>query len=101
MVQFEKTLRTAVRMNNANDTLRSYDISAEVQTNEVKNITGISSGAVLRDVSAVATFAMYGNELSVQYIGLEAEEQNVVNNAINNFISEVRDAILSATSISL
>lgn len=101
MVQIEKAVRSHVRMNNANDEARNYAISAEVQVGESKNVTSIVDGAVLKDISAVATFSKYGENLSVSYVGLGVEEQNEVNVAINGFISEVMAKVNEGLTINI
>lgn len=101
MVQIEKTLRSHVRMNNANDEARNYAISAEVQVGENKNVKGIDGGAVLKDISAVATFSKYDDNLSVSYVGLGLEEQNEVNAAINGFIGEVMAKVNEGLTINI
>lgn len=101
MIQIEKTLRATLRMNNDNDTLRAYAISAEVQMGEEKNVQSITSGAVLKEGMAVATFSRYGSEFSVSYINLDLEERNAVNVAIDAFVNEVAEAITATESINI
>lgn len=92
MANIEKTLRASVRMSNADDALRKYDISAEVaiENGEEQNVTRISAGVVKVEEVMIATFYDEYTSRSVSYYGLAIEAQNEVNNAINTFIEEVK-----------
>lgn len=92
MANIEKTLRASVRMSNADDALRKYDISAEVaiENGEEQSVTRISTGIVKVEEAMIATFYDERTSRAVSYYGLAIEAQNEVNNAINAFIEEVK-----------
>ena len=92
MAQIEKTVRASVRMNNNDDTMRKYDISAEVaiENGEEQSVARISAGTVKSEGNAIATFYDEFGSRSVSYIGLTLDEQNEVNVAIDAFINEVK-----------
>ena len=101
MVQLEKRIRTTVRVNNNGDANRVYNISAEVEYIHEKQVFNIHSAAVTLDKSALAEFAKFGEDLNVQYIGLNKEQQIKVLSTINDFIAETGTAIMNGEIINL
>ena len=103
MANIEKTLRASVRMSNADDALRKYDISAEVaiENGEEQSVTRISAGVVKVEEAMIATFYDESTSRSVSYYGLAVEAQNEVNNAINAFVEEVKAKVAEPATISL
>lgn len=76
-----------LRVSNSSDEEKTYSIecSLNVNNNEVGNI---DAGTVAKDGQVVASFNLWGgNNLNVSYMNIEAEEQCVVNTAINEFIT--------------
>lgn len=88
-----KSLNSAnVRMDNSVDADRVYDIAANV------NVSGTEVTDTNGEVrpkgdssSVIASFNSYGTDnLSVNYQGINAEQQQAVNAAINAFISDAK-----------
>lgn len=78
---------------NKSDESRVYDImaNANIASGTVNNI---DSGSVYKDGTQVANFNSWEqNHLNVTYIGVELDEQNSINAAVNAFISEVKEAV--------
>lgn len=75
-----------LRVSNASDEARVYDISCtlNVNNNKVGNIDG---GTVMKEGANVANFNRWdANSLNVTYMGIDTEAQCAVNTAINDFI---------------
>lgn len=88
-----KSLNSAnVRMDNSVDADRVYDIAANV------NVSGTEVTDTNGEVrpkgdssSVIASFNSYGTDnLSVNYQGINAEQQQAVNAAINSFIADAK-----------
>lgn len=88
-----KSLNSAnVRMDNSVDAERVYDIAANV------NVSGTEVTDTNGEVrpkgdssSVIASFNSYGTDnLSVNYLGINAEQQQAVNAAINAFIADAK-----------
>ena len=103
MANIEKTLRASVRMSNADDALRWYDISAEVaiENGEEQSVTRISAGVVKAEETMIATFYDEHTSRSVSYYGLAIETQNEVNNVINAFVEDVKAKVAEPATVSL
>lgn len=101
MAQLGKVVRATVRVNNEDDANRVYDISAEVMVGENKEVHSISTGAVLKENTQVATFAQFIDDMSVSYQGVEEGEQVDILLAINDFIASVKRVFSGVESINL
>ncbi len=103
MANIEKTLRASVRMSNADDALRKYDISAEVsiENGEEQSVTRISAGVVKFEEVMMATFYDEHTSRSATYFGLNIDEQNEVNNVINTFVEDVKAKVAEPATVSL
>lgn len=101
MANIEKTLRASVRMSNADDALRKYDISAEVaiENGEEQSVTRISAGIVKVEGVMIATFYDERTSRAVSYYGLAIEGQNEVNDAINTFIEDVETRVIECLQL--
>lgn len=93
MVQKVRTNSSNEQFDNRSDASRVYDIEANVHIvgNEVNNM---DSGNVYKDGRHVAQFNSWEqNHLNVTYMGVDADEQNTINYAVNVFIGEVKEAV--------
>lgn len=78
---------------NRSDESRVYDIEANVNIASGA-VNNIDSGSVYNGGTLVANFNSWErNHLNVTYIGVELDEQNSINAAVNAFISEVKEAV--------
>lgn len=88
-----KALNSAnVRMDNSADADRVYDITANVNVSGT-NVTDTNGEVRMKgdSSSVIATFNSYGTDnLSVNYQGLNAQQQQTVNTAINAFIADAQ-----------
>lgn len=76
-----------LRVSNASDEARVYDISCTLNVNN-GNVGNIDGGMVMKDGANVANFNRWNeNNLNVTYMGVEAEEQCTITTAINEFIT--------------
>lgn len=75
-----------LRVSNASDEARVYDISCTLNVNNGK-VGNVDSGMVMKEGANVANFNRWdANSLNVTYMGIDAEAQCAVNTAINEFI---------------
>lgn len=76
-----------LRVSNASDEARVYDISCTLNVNNGK-VGNIDGGMVMKEGANVANFNRWdANNLNVTYMGVEAEEQCTITTAINEFIT--------------
>ena len=93
MVQKVKVNSSNEHWNNASDESRVYDMSANV------NISGsamnsVESGEVVKDGIQVANFNLWNeNHMNITYQGVDVEERNAINVAVDTFVSELKEAI--------
>lgn len=99
-----KSLNSAnVRMDNSVDADRVYDIAANVnvQGTEVTD----TNGEVRQkgdSSSVIATFNSYGTDnLSINYQGLNAQQQQAVNTAINAFIADAKAEVSTGEAFNI
>ena len=87
-----------LRVSNASDEARVYDISCTLNVNN-GNVGNIDGGMVMKDGANVANFNKWNeNNLNVTYMGIDTEAQCAVNAAINEFIEAA--TTLATTSAS-
>ena len=87
-----------LRVSNASDEARVYDISCTLNVNNGK-VGNIDGGTVIKDKTNVASFNRWdANNLNVTYMGIDTEAQCAVNAAINEFIEAA--TTLATTSAS-
>lgn len=76
-----------LRVSNASDEARVYDISCTLNVNNGK-VGNIDGGMVMKEGANVANFNRWdANNLNVTYMGVETEEQCTITTAINEFIT--------------
>ena len=93
MVQKVRTNSSNELYDNRSDESRVYDIEANVHIAS-GTVNNIDSGCVYNDGTQVANFNSWErNHLNVTYIGVEPDEQNSINAAVNAFISEVKEMV--------
>lgn len=88
-----------VRYNNANDESRVFDIEANVNIQR-QNVNGFESGVIKKEDVQIATFSMWGENLSPSFQGLSATEMCAVLMDINDFIESVK-ANVAASPINI
>lgn len=87
-----------LRVSNASDEARVYDISCTLNVNNSK-VGNIDGGMVMKEGANVANFNRWSeNNLNVTYMGIDTEAQCAVNAAINEFIEAA--TTLATTSAS-
>lgn len=79
-------VKMSVKVSNAEDTARNYDISAQVWVNDKNEVENIEDGAVLKDGQTVATFARFAGNAHKTFIGLTLDEEAQVSAEIKSFI---------------
>lgn len=81
-------------VDNSTDTVRSYEISANVRFGTGATTTfdnGIVRPKEGDGMTVTANFASYGEDnLSINFTGVQPSEQQAVNAAVNEFLSECR-----------
>lgn len=95
MVQKVKTISSSSveHYDNRSDESRVYDIEANVNVSGTQ-VSTMDSGMVFKDGVQVSHFNSWDvNQLNVTYMGLTPDEQNIVNAAVNTFISEVKETV--------
>ena len=93
MVQKVKTNSSNELFNNLNDESRAYDIEANVNVAD-GNVTNVDSGNVRKNGFQVANFNWWGeNHLNIVYQGVNVEERNAINEAVDAFINEVKESV--------
>lgn len=93
MVQKVRVNSSNELYNNLNDESRVYDIEANVNVanGEVNNV---DAGSVEKDGSHVANFNWWSvNHMGITYQGVNVEERNAINEAVDAFINEVKESI--------
>lgn len=95
MVQFNTFIRGNWIANNHTDTLRSFDISAEVQINADKSIGTLVNGVVKKEGNMVGTFtASYGTAIpSFTPHTADSAEAIAAYQAVVDFVSEVAQEV--------
>lgn len=87
-----KVESASVRVSNANEVSREYNISANIRTKDGK-VTNIGGGTVSKGEEQVANFYSnneFENSLSITYIGSahnDVTAQCAINQLVNEFIS--------------
>lgn len=95
MVQEVRTISSNKLFDNKNDESRVYEIEAHVNIREGA-VDSLDSGNVFRDGSQVANFNSWkNNRLNITYQGVDLEERNAINVAVDAFIGEVKESVLS------
>ena len=95
MVQKVRTNSSNERWDNRSDGSRVYDIEANVNVAALK-VTGMDGGNVYRDGAHVAQFNTWEeNHLNMTYMGVDAQERNSINSAVDAFIGEVKESVLN------
>lgn len=93
MVQKVKTNSSNERFNNLNNESRVYDIEANVNVAD-NNVNNVDSGNVRKNGFQVANFNWWGeNHLNIVYQGVNVEERNSINEAVDVFINEVKELV--------
>lgn len=93
MVQKVRVNSSNELYDNRSDESRVYDIEADVHIVGTQ-VNNMDSGNVYRDGTHVAQFNTWeNNHLNVTYMGVELEEQNDINSAVNAFIGEVKETV--------
>lgn len=76
-----------LRVSNASDEARVYDISCTLSVNN-GNVGNIDAGMVMKEGKNVASFNRWdANNLNVTYMGIDTEAQCTITTAINEFIT--------------
>lgn len=90
MVQKVRVSSSIELYDNRSDASRVYDIEADVHVRG--NVTNsMDGGSVTKDGVQVAQFNSWEqNHLNVTYMGVDVDEQNGINEAVNVFIGEVK-----------
>lgn len=87
-----------LRVSNASDEARVYDISCTLNVNN-GNVGNIDGGMVMKEGANVANFNKWNeNNLNVTYMGIDTEAQCAVNAAINEFIEAATTLATSSAS---
>lgn len=87
-----------LRVSNASDEARVYDISCTVNVND-SAVGNIDGGMVVKEGANVASFNRWdANNLNVTYMGIDTEAQCAVNAAINEFIAAATTAVTSPSA---
>ena len=87
-----------LRVSNASDEARVYDISCTLNVNNGK-VGNIDGGMVMKEGANVANFnRLDANDLNVTYMGIGTEAQCAVNAAINGFIEAATTLATSSAS---
>lgn len=93
MVQKVKTNSSNELFNNLNDESRVYDIEANVNVAD-NNVNNVDGGNVKKNGFQVANFSWWGeNHLNIVYQGVNVEERNAINVAVDAFINEVKESV--------
>ena len=93
MVQKVRVNSSNELYNNANDGSRVYAIQANVNISSEK-ANSMDEGRVLKNEEEVAQFNWWGeNNLNIVYQGVNVEERNAINEAVDAFINEVKESI--------
>ena len=83
-------VRSSIELyDNKNDDQRVYDIESDVHISGV-NVNSTDGGTVYKDGEQVATFNSWDKHLNVTYMGMGMNEQTEINEAVNDFIGEVK-----------
>lgn len=92
MVQKVKTISSNVRYDNRNDESRTFDMEVNARVSGY-NVNGMDEGRVMQGETILANFNWWQeNSLSITYENLDTEAQRDVNEAVNVFVAEVREA---------
>lgn len=98
MVQKVKVNSSNELYDNRSDESRVYDIEANVHI-VTNTVNSMDSGNVSKDGIILASFNTWDrNHLNVTYQGVDEDEQNNVNDAINAFIREVKESVSSSNA---
>lgn len=93
MVQKVRVNSSNELYDNRSDGYRVYDIEANVHIVGAQ-VNSMDGGAVYKDGTVVANFnAWEEKHLNMTYMGMEVEEQNSINSAVNAFIDEVKVSV--------
>lgn len=88
-IQKVKTISEIAKYDNANDTERVYAISANTKVTD-KKVNNFDNGEVYKDSALSASFAKYGDNLSINYHAVEtAEERIIILTAVEDFLTSV------------
>ena len=85
-----------IRYNNASDDSRVYDIEANVAT-QGNVVSTIDGGTVKKNGITVATFSAWSSKVNPTFQGLDTTEKCAVMVAIDEFIADVKDSVLTKT----
>lgn len=95
MVQRIKVNSSNERYDNKSDESRVFDIEANVVIEDGVAI-GIENGLIEKDGEEVAKFSSRGsNRISISYKGVDVNERNRINEAVDLFIVDVKNAVLT------
>lgn len=102
-ISFEALNSANVKTNNAVDTERSYDITANVNINNGKDLGNVENGNVTKDGVTVCNFSKYGSSsLNVNFMNIvDATEMCNILTAINEFIEAVKTAVSEGDAVIL
>ena len=90
-IKNEGIKKVNVKVSNFDDAKRVYDISAQVWITGNHELENVEDGKVVKDGVSVATFGRFSGNSHRTYVNLPEEEDAVVDAAIREFISKVRD----------
>lgn len=96
MATYDGVASANIKMNNSNDELRAYDISAEFVVDSDNKVVNVMNGRVSKDSVTLATFfkSTLRKDVSWRSTVETEEEQNAINSAVTSFIA---DGIVSIT----
>lgn len=93
MVQKVKTNSSNELFNNLNDGSRVYDIEANVNVAD-GSVNNVDGGNVRKSGYQVANFNWWSeNHLNIVYQGVNVDERNAINEAVDAFINEVKESV--------
>lgn len=84
-----------MKMNNALDTERVYDIEANVNIGYNGDMNGIEGGMIQKDGRTMATFSVWegGNQRTVNFMQNDTDEDLAVLSAITAFTADVKEYV--------
>lgn len=88
-----------MKVNNALDTERVYDIEANVNVGYNGDMNGIEGGMIHKDGRTMATFNVWdgGNQSTVNFTQSDIDENSAVLSAITTFTADVKEYVKNNT----
>lgn len=90
-----------VRVSNANDSEKVFDIEANANVTN-NSVSSVDSGVVNDGSVQVATFHSYGdNNVTISYMNVDASKQCAITEAVNAFLEAVRTKVAEEMPLSV